>query len=46
MADVEADIETYDMHESIDSVVEKAHAQLKKQHDKIQNHHKREIKEE
>jgi len=44
--DVEADVETYDMYESIDSVVEKAHAQLKKQHDKIQNHHKGEIKEE
>lgn len=45
-ADVEADVETYDMYESIDSVVEKAHAQLKKAHDKIQNHHKGEIKEE
>lgn len=44
--EVEADTETYDMYESIDSVVDKAHAQLKKHHDKMQNHHKHEVKEQ
>ncbi|MEI6055824.1 MAG: ribosome-associated translation inhibitor RaiA [Lentisphaerota bacterium] len=44
--EVEADVETYDMYESIDKVVEKAHSQLKKHHDKLQNHRKGQGKEE
>ena len=38
--DIEADIETYDMYESIDAVVKKVHIQLKKHHDKVTEHHK------
>ncbi|HBM15523.1 MAG TPA: ribosome-associated translation inhibitor RaiA [Lentisphaeria bacterium] len=38
--DIEADAETYDMYESVDTIIEKAYAQLKKQHDKITEHRK------
>lgn len=44
--DIEADMESYDMYESIDSVVKKAHIQLQKHHDKLLNHHKGQGKEE
>ncbi|MFA6566790.1 MAG: ribosome-associated translation inhibitor RaiA [Victivallales bacterium] len=38
--DVEADAESYDMHESIDAAVAKIDHQVSKHFDKIQDHHK------
>ena len=38
--DVEADFESYDMYQSIDSAVEKAGRQIAKFIDKVQDHHK------
>lgn len=38
--DVEADAESYDMHESIDAAVAKVDHQISKYFDKIQDHHK------
>ncbi|MEI6421193.1 MAG: ribosome-associated translation inhibitor RaiA [Lentisphaerota bacterium] len=38
--DVEADAESYDMHESIDAAVTKIDHQVSKHFDKIQDHHK------
>jgi putative sigma-54 modulation protein len=38
--DVEADAESYDMHESIDAAVLKVEHQISKHFDKIQDHHK------
>lgn len=38
--DVEADAESYDMHESIDAAVAKIDHQISKYFDKIQDHHK------
>ncbi len=42
--EVEADVEKYDMYEAIDSVVDKAHIQLRKHLDKLQHHRKPEVK--
>lgn len=44
--DVEADVETYDMYESIDAIIEKVNVQLKKHLDKVQDHHKLPVKDE
>lgn len=38
--DIESDFESYDMHQSIDNVMEKAAKQIDKFMDKIQDHHK------
>jgi putative sigma-54 modulation protein len=38
--DVEADAESYDMHESIDAAIAKIDHQVTKYFDKIQDHHK------
>lgn len=38
--DIESDFESYDMYQSIDSVMEKAGKQIDKFMDKVQDHHK------
>jgi putative sigma-54 modulation protein len=37
---IESNAESFDMYDSIDSIVDKAHTQLRKHYDKIQDHYK------